>query len=918
MKKIYLLSLVLTFALICNAQFTLQGKLADTSQSLVLEKASISISRLKDSILVRHTRAKNDGSFEMLNLPADQYLLQITYPGYADFTDILNFNNHTNLGLINMITRAVALQNVIVRGSPIRMKGDTLSFLADSFKVREGDNVEALLKRLPGLQVNSKGEITAQGEQVKRVLVDGDEFFGDDPTLATRNIRADMVKEVQVFDRKSDQATFTGVDDGQVEKTINLKLKEDAKNGNFGKISAGGGLPDNYKNDAMANVFKGKRKISAYGLMSNVDRGGLDWNQENNYGGNMNEDMMYGDNGDIMIFSGNDDLDNGANMLNEGLPTAWTAGMHFSDKWNETKNSVNGSYRIRNIQTEGGSRTTTQFILPDTQFFNNEMAKFDAVRLQQKVRGQVLLQLDSMQSLQFKVNGNHGRNQTVGNFITEALEPSGNLVNDGARQNTNENTLLAFGTEALYKRKFKKRGRTLSVNLSQNYSSDIGEGFLLNVNRFYKGGIPIGIDTTDQKKKDDLKNSQLNGKLSYTEGLGKKGIVETSYQYTYQSNDNERLTFDKENGQYTKLNNLFSNSFLFKSHTHNGGLGYRYSTKTINFGLGGNVAVSDWNQKDVLRDTTQNLQFVNFLGRANFFYKIKPQTSIRFNYNANTRNPTISQLQPILDNQNPLFIRVGNPNLKLSFNQSFNLGFNDYKTISGRYLYANINVSTITNAFSTREFVDSIGRRVSQTINVNGNYNISSFFGYNRRIGKSGLSLNIDGGYNRSRNNNIVNNIKNENNNQSFNLSLGAGSWEKETLQYNVGLRSTYNTITSSIRPDVVTNFWTLQPNVYIQSQLGKKWRIETEFNYEWRQKTSVFDQNNNVALWNMSAKRKLFDKKDIWLGVTVNDLLNQNVGFNRQITSNFVTEQNWLVVRQYWLVTLVWNFSKNGKPTEW
>jgi outer membrane receptor protein involved in Fe transport len=363
---------------------------------------------------------------------------------------------------------------------------------------------------------------------------------------------------------------------------------------------------------------------------------------------------------------------------------------------------------------------------------------------------------------------------------------------------------------------------------------------------------------------------------------------------------------------------LFSNSFLFKSHTHNGGLGYRYSTKTINFGLGGNVAVSDWNQKDVLRDTTQNLQFVNFLGRANFFYKIKPQTSIRFNYNANTRNPTISQLQPILDNQNPLFIRVGNPNLKLSFNQSFNLGFNDYKTISGRYLYANINVSTITNAFSTREFVDSIGRRVSQTINVNGNYNISSFFGYNRRIGKSGLSLNIDGGYNRSRNNNIVNNIKNENNNQSFNLSLGAGSWEKETLQYNVGLRSTYNTITSSIRPDVVTNFWTLQPNVYIQSQLGKKWRIETEFNYEWRQKTSVFDQNNNVALWNMSAKRKLFDKKDIWLGVTVNDLLNQNVGFNRQITSNFVTEQNWLVVRQYWLVTLVWNFSKNGKPTEW
>lgn len=917
--KLLLFSLLtLLLCISSEAQFTLQGRVADTSQALQLHKASIILSRQNDTILVAHTRALPDGSFTIGNVPMGNYFLQITYPGYADYTDMLTLAGDVNLGLLNMITRAVALENVIIRGSPIRMKGDTLSFMADSFRVREGDNVEALLKRLPGLQVNSKGEITAQGEQVRRVLVDGDEFFGDDPTLATRNIRADMVKEVQVFDRKSEQATFTGVDDGQIEKTINLKLKEEAKNGYFGKVNAGGGLPKNYKNEAMANLFKGKRKLSGYGLMSNVDRAGLDWNSESNYGGNMNENVIFGDDGSVMIYNEGEGFDGGENTRNEGLPRAWTAGTHFSDKWNENKNSVNASYRIRNVASEGGSRTTSQFILPDTQYFNNEITRFTATRLQQRLRAQYDLQIDSMQSIMLRVNGSHGRNQTEGTFITEALEPNGNLVNDGNRRTTSDNTQLSFNTEVLYKRKFVKRGRTLSLNITQSYGKTNGEGLLLNVNQFYKGGLSIGSDTTDQLKTDALRNSSYSAKLAYTEGIGNKGILEWSYQYSRQSNDNERLSFDKENGTYTALNERFSNSFTFGSNTHNGGMGYRYSSKNFTAGAGANVAVSNWQQDDLLRDTTRGIQFINFLGRANISYKIKPQTNLRFNYNANTRNPSIDQLQPLQDNLNPLFIRVGNPDLKLTFNQNFNVSFNDYKTISGRYFYMSTTYSTISNAFSTSEFVDSIGRRVSQTINVNGNYFINGYFGYNKRIGDKGLNMNFDGGFNSSRNNNIVNGSTNQNNNQSYNFGVGISNYEKETLEYRINMNAGYNTIKSSIRPDVITSFWTLRPSIYLESQIAEKWRIKSNFNYEWRQKTSVFDQNNNAALWNISAQYKVLKKKDVWAGFTVNDLLNQNIGFNRQITSNFVTEQNWQVIRRYWLVTLVWNFAKNGKPSEW
>ncbi len=185
-----------------------------------------------------------------------------------------------------MIPKSKLLAEVIVKsGSPIRIKGDTTVYTADSFKVREGANVEELLRRLPGIQVDKDGKITAMGERVTKVLVDGEEFFGSDPGIATKNLRADIVKEVEVFDKKSDQAEFTGIDDGVKDKTINLKLKDDKKKGYFGKIEAGGGLKDKYNNSIMLNAFKGKRKIAAYGIMSNTGKTNLDWEDANNYGG---------------------------------------------------------------------------------------------------------------------------------------------------------------------------------------------------------------------------------------------------------------------------------------------------------------------------------------------------------------------------------------------------------------------------------------------------------------------------------------------------------------------------------------------------------------------------------------------------------------------------------------------------------
>ncbi|HSR37876.1 MAG TPA: carboxypeptidase regulatory-like domain-containing protein, partial [Phnomibacter sp.] len=341
-----------------SQNFSLSGNVTDTTEKRNLSQAVVSLLRSKDSVLLKFVRTNANGDFKLPVPAAGKYLLLISYPGYADHADFVDVNSPVDLGRINMLTKAVVLQNVIVRGSAVRMKGDTLAFVADSFKVKEGATVEDLLRKLPGLSVNNKGEITAQGQRVEKVLVDGDEFFGDDPTLATRNLQAMAVKEVQVFDKKSEQSTFTGVDDGQTQKTINLKLKDEFKKGYFGKVKLGGGLPSRWENQAMVNAFKDKRKLSVYGIMSNTNNNALGWTEENQFGGNMNTNMEVGDDGSIMMWSQGDEFGGTGGYYGEGLPTTWSLGTSYGNKWNENRSNVNGAYRYQNLKTEANTYVT--------------------------------------------------------------------------------------------------------------------------------------------------------------------------------------------------------------------------------------------------------------------------------------------------------------------------------------------------------------------------------------------------------------------------------------------------------------------------------------------------------------------------------------------------------------------------------
>ncbi|HET9278291.1 MAG TPA: hypothetical protein VFN95_08880, partial [Flavitalea sp.] len=411
MRKYVLISFAL--ALITELAFaqtsSVKGIVEDTVEHKTLQNTVISLLRVNDSVLVKFTRADKTGKFSIINIRDGQYIMMITHPLLGDYFDKITIEPGAvkDLGRIAMIPKSKLLAEVIIKsGSPIRIKGDTTVYTADSFKVREGANVEELLRRLPGIQVDKDGKITAMGERVKKVLVDGEEFFGSDPGIATKNLRADAVKEVEVFDKKSDQAEFTGIDDGVKDKTINLKLKEDKKKGYFGKIEAGGGLPDKYDNAVMLNAFRGKRKIAGYGIISNTGQTNLDWEDANNYGGGIQglEGGISDDGGIYVNWSGEEE-DNYWGGRN-GIPTNWNAGLHYSNKYNNNKQSINGGYKFTKINAPGKIATFSETFLPDTSWHSASVSDNYSSNRKHALNFTFESTIDSMNSLKWVTRAN--------------------------------------------------------------------------------------------------------------------------------------------------------------------------------------------------------------------------------------------------------------------------------------------------------------------------------------------------------------------------------------------------------------------------------------------------------------------------------------------------------------------------------
>lgn len=917
-------SLILLFSLISTCAFaqnsySVKGVISDSVDHIKLHNTSVAVLSSKDSTLITYVRAGEDGSFSINGLTKGKFILLLAYPDYADYVDNFSLDSARqsyNFGKINMQLKSRLLQEVIIKAKPvaIKVKGDTTEFNAAAYAVQPNAKVEDLLKQLPGIQVDKDGKITAQGQTVNKVLVDGEEFFGDDPTLVTKNIRADMVDKVQLFDKKSDQATFTGIDDGKKEKTLNIKLKDGKKNGMFGKVEAGAGTDGIYQSQLLFNAFKAKQKFSVYGTMGNNGKVGLGWEDNQKYG--TGDGLQSDDSGSIFFFGGNgDDLDSFSGRYDgQGLPLARNGGVHYDTKWNNDKESLNTNYKIGSLTVDGTNENITQNNLPDTIINSNSAQKFHNYMFRQKVDATYSVKLDTSSNLKISVDGTAKNSKTRDSYIaSESINNA--LVNNSIRNLTNNVDQKLFNASAFYTHKFKKKGRTISFNISEAYNQSEAKGYLnSNINFYNAQGLVDSISNVDEYKTNNLKSSILTTNLTYTEPLSKVLAVVLNYGIGINNSSADRKTFDPSaQGDYNLLNSTYSSNYQLNSLSNLGGavLNFKKGKSIVNFGTKvGDVLL---HQTDEYTGDVLPRNFIDWMPQASFQYRFSQQKSFNINYRGNTTLPSLDQLQPIRNNNDRLNIVVGNPNLKPSFTNNFDLWYNSYKVISSESIYLSGNYSYTTNPIVNDITYTKDGGSTSQYFNLPGKRtsNFSFWGNYGKKIEKLDMYTGISFNGNGNTYYNLVNDALNRTQSYTFNPRVNFNKFKEKKIELYLSGGPTYTISRSSLQPNINNNGSGFRSDAGFTIYLPGKFQIGSNDSYEYTAKTKSFNTDFSKVLINASIIKTFLKNDNLKFTIWGNDLLNQNVGFSRNANANMIVQNSYTTIKRYIMFTIDYDFTK-------
>jgi len=927
------IALLLLFSLTTYAQsnYSIKGSAVDTAEKKVLPNATIMVLNAKDSILRKFTRVADDGTFIINDLGKGKFIMIMSHPGYADYSEGFTIDESVQLshdfGKINMILKARLLQDVIIKGTvtAIKIKGDTTEFNAKAYVIQPNDRVEDLIKQFPGIEVDKDGKITAQGKTVEKVLVDGEEFFGDDPTLVTKNIRADMVDKVQLYDKKSDQATFTGIDDGIKTKTLNIKLKEDKKNGYFGKVDAGIGTGGYYQGQGMYNKFTAKQKFSAYTTDGNTGKTGLGFEDSQKYGDSGG--LTFDDNGGASFnFS---DGDNGLDSFDgrydgRGIPKATTGGLHYDSKWNKDNETINANYKIGQLDVIGMRNTMTQNNLPTGAINNNTNQNFNNSMFRQKLDLTYLVKFDTTSTLKIAVDGTYRHSKADNDFLTIGRKgPVDNdtLLNRNSRSVTNDGDSHVFNASAFYTKKLKKKGRTLSILFSEAINNDNSKGYLKSEADYYNTHTG-GTDSTvfiNQLKSSVSTSTAFNSNITYTEPLSKTLSLIFNYGLKFNNGSSDRRSYNQSSpGVYDVLDPTVSNFYKLDQVTNVAGaiINYKGGKHILNFGT--KIAGVSFKQEDEYTGDVFERHFINWFPQASYQYRFSQQASFNFYYNGNTSQPSINQIQPVKVNTDPFNVYLGNQDLKPSFRNNVNIYYNNYKVLTNQYMYIGGGYGFVSSQIVNNTTTDAAGKSTIQYINLTGktpiNFNLYTQFG--RKIPLADINVGINANINGNTNYSYINSVLNHSNNETYSGGLSINKYVKDKFDFYGSAGPTYTLSSTSLQTGTNNNGGGFHANANLDIYLPLKFKFSSDANYTYTAPTPTFNSDLKRTLLNASISKSFFKSNDLKFTLAGNDLLNQNIGFNRQANANVITQNTYTTIQRYFMFSVTWDFNKMGGPT--
>ena len=924
MLRIITLLSIIYLPFLVQAQKTpasVRGMVFDTATKRGLAYATVSIVNAKDSTLVSFTRADSTGKFKLTSLEKGKYLMSASYVGFVPVWKAIEIKEGQELNMGNIImTDLTAAGNVTVtaRRAPVTINNDTVEFNTENFKTQPNAVVEDLLKKLPGVTVDNDGTVRVNGQKINRVLVNGKEFFTGDPKMATKNLDADAVDKVQVFDKKSDRAEFTGVDDGQSEKAINLKLKKDRNKSLFGKVTAGAGSNERYDAQTNINKFNGDQQLSFIGMGNNTNRQGFSITDILNFTGELSRGMRNG--GGITIRTGGGD-DNGLPVTGggqnqQGVATTLAGGVNFNDTWNK-KTDVNASGMGSNIDLRTDRSSVRQNLIPGSNSSYESKSNTARNNRQQRINMSVDTKFDSSASLkftpQFTTQQTDSRAQT--NYVT--LDNKGAKLNDGLTDSKTHSDAFNFGGNALFRKRLKKKGRTISSTVSLAYNDSRQNGAYYARSTFYPGGIASKDSITNQRNRQEAVTRSLGGNVVYTEPVGKRSLFEFSAYYNSSVGESKRSTYDYgTSGKYDQLNLVQSNDFKSEYNYTGGSINFRSNQKKINYTIGSSLQEATLYSTNNTNGSLIKQSFTDLLPNAMIQYKMNTTRNLNLNYSTSTTQPNTNQLQPVTNVSDPINTYTGNPNLKRSYAQSLSLNYFSANMYTQRNFFAFISASITDNAIVNSDLIQTNGSRVTMPVNANGMYTIFGSMNAGFPLKKIKSRVDIGLGSNIIHNIGFVNGAKNE----IDNASIGPN------LSYSYSLENKVD-ITVTGRLNISKAKYSLQPLLnsnYLQQVYGfgmtnyLPWGIVFNNDFNYTVNTGRADgYNTKVPFWNASLAKGFLKNKRAEVKLSVYDLLNENQGASRNANQNYIEDTRYNVMQRYFLMSFTYSLNKAGNSAQ-
>ncbi|HVI48913.1 MAG TPA: TonB-dependent receptor [Chitinophaga sp.] len=928
MKILLQLLLILCFgaftALAQTQQGKIKGQLTDQTTKEAMPAATIVLLHAKDSSVATTAVTDNKGNFEISGIADGAYRLYISFLGFKPVNKPLQVNENNRLitlGNIAMEHKGVNLNTVEIvdEKPPIVVKKDTLEFNADAFKTRENAVVEDLLKKLPGVTVDKNGAITAHGETVTKVLVDGKPFFGNDPKLATKNLPANIIDKVQVIDKKSDQAQFTQIDDGQTEKAINIVIKKDKKKGIFGRATAGYGTDDRFTANLSLNRFREGQQISLLGGGNNVNNMGYTAQDQMSFssagGGGRGGGGRGGGGGRMMTAS----LGGGGGN-NVGITRNWNTGLNFSQDFSKKLNA-SGSYFFNDTKVNTTQKSARQTFLKDTVNYNNNNSQSLTDNSNNRISVRVEYQIDTLHSLIFSPTASftNGNSYSVSDY--RSLNNT-DTVNKGTTINDGHGNSQSYGGSLLFRKRFKKAGRTLTANFNYNNSNNDQQNYNRSDITYYNRNGSQNTVITNQRNEINTDSRNMGVNMTYTEPVLKDRYLEVNYGVTKYNSNSTKYTYDFNNdkGTYDKLNDSLSNAFSNSTLNQQAGMSLRTVKLKYDYAFGLNVLFNNLDNVThsfrTQKDSTIRQHTINFSPNASFNYTFAKNKRLRVNYNGSTQQPTVQQLQPVPDNSNPLYIQLGNPDLKPSFNNTLNINYNQFNFTTFRGLFALLSGSFGVNKIVNSTTLDSSGKQISRPVNVNGYYTVRGMLHNSIPLSKTpGQNLNTSSSVTISRDVNITNGLLNYTNSLQLSQSVSVSYMYKELLDVSVGAGVNYNATRYTLAQTPNTNYVDYNANLDFNLNLPLGFMAGSDITCVMnRGRTTGY--NLTSTMWNANIAKYVFPKKQGLIKIQGFDLLKQYVSISRNVSDNYIEDVQSNVLQQYFMVSFTYFLNKFGGNT--